>query len=214
LDEASGAGGGPPTQKHGGAIPVIGPGGDPVPVTITDEAVPIKLAEGASLDVSLKGPLPLPIEGSVAVTNFPSGGGGPGLLPGILPDIIPGGGGGGPAVPGLTPGEFDRRWGDWGTRSVDGYDFTFPGGMYATGGKIGLGASGIVGERGPELVVPMANGARVIPAGRTASASSGGGGGTTVNITIQTPDVDGFRRSRGQIASDLAAAVDRGRRGL
>jgi hypothetical protein len=32
----------------------------------------------------------------------------------------------------------------------------------------------------------------------------------TVNIT--TPDVEGFRRSRGQVAAQIARAVDRGRR--
>jgi len=37
-----------------------------------------------------------------------------------------------------------------------------------------------------------------------------GGGGPVVTVNISTPDIEGFRRSRGQVAAELARAVSRG----
>jgi hypothetical protein len=52
----------------------------------------------------------------------------------------------------------------------------------AKGGPVSAGKPYIVGEQGPELVVPSGNG-NVIPAGKTAAMMGGGvGGNTTVNI--------------------------------
>ncbi|MEM9145802.1 MAG: phage tail tape measure protein [Pseudomonadota bacterium] len=71
------------------------------------------------------------------------------------------------------------------------------------------GATGLMGEAGPEAIMPLTRG----PDGRLGVASSGGGA-TTVNVTIQTPDAESFRRSRGQIGAELARAVGRGQRRL
>lgn len=71
------------------------------------------------------------------------------------------------------------------------------------------GGTGLMGEAGPEAIMPLQRG----PDGRLGvAAQSGGSPAVTINIT--TPDVEGFRRSRTQIAATLARAVDRGRRNL
>lgn len=41
-----------------------------------------------------------------------------------------------------------------------------------------------------------------------------GGSGVTVNMAVNTPDADSFRRSEGQIGAALARAVSRGQRDL
>jgi len=64
--------------------------------------------------------------------------------------------------------------------------------------------TGLMGEAGPEAILPLARGRD----GRLGVAASGGG--RAVNITITTPDIEGFRRSRGQVAAELARAVRRG----
>ena len=73
------------------------------------------------------------------------------------------------------------------------------------------GGTGLMGEAGPEAILPLKRGSdgRL---GVAAGASEGGGASVTVNIT--TPDIAGFRRSEAQVAAGLARAVARGRRGL
>jgi hypothetical protein len=61
-----------------------------------------------------------------------------------------------------------------------------------------------VGERGPELFVPRGAGT-VVPNGAAAAP---------VHITITTPDIGGFQRSRSQIQAEIARAVAAGRRVL
>ena len=68
------------------------------------------------------------------------------------------------------------------------------------------GGTGLMGESGPEAVMPLTRGSD----GRLGVAASGGSGGPVVTINISTPDVEGFQRSRGQIAAQLARAVARG----
>jgi phage-related minor tail protein len=68
------------------------------------------------------------------------------------------------------------------------------------------GGAGMMGEAGPEAVMPLTRG----PDGRLGVAASGGLGGPAVTINISTPDIAGFQRSRGQIAAQLARAVSRG----
>ena len=70
------------------------------------------------------------------------------------------------------------------------------------------GGTGLMGEAGPEAIMPLRRGAD----GRLGVAAASGG--STVNITINTPDAESFQRSRTQIAATLARAVDRGRRNL
>lgn len=71
------------------------------------------------------------------------------------------------------------------------------------------GATGLMGEAGPEAIMPLSRG----PDGKLGVASQGGGGAPVV-INIQTPDVQGFQRSRSQIAAQLARAVRRGQSNL
>ncbi|MCJ2081385.1 phage tail tape measure protein [Methylobacterium sp. J-090] len=72
------------------------------------------------------------------------------------------------------------------------------------------GGHGLMGEAGPEAILPLKRGSD----GRlgVAAGAEARGGPVTVNIT--TPDIAGFRRSEAQVAAGLARAVARGRRGL
>ncbi len=72
------------------------------------------------------------------------------------------------------------------------------------------GATGLMGEAGPEAIMPLTRG----PDGKLGVAARGGAGSPQVTINIQTPDVAGFQRSRGQVAAQLARAVRRGQSGL
>lgn len=69
------------------------------------------------------------------------------------------------------------------------------------------GATGLMGEAGPEAIMPLRRGAD----GRLGVAAAGG---RTVNVTfnVSTPDVAGFRRSQSQIAATLGRALARGER--
>ena len=70
------------------------------------------------------------------------------------------------------------------------------------------GGTGLMGEAGPEAIMPLARGAD----GRLGVQGAGGGGAVTVNMNINTPDVQGFQRSRGQIATQMARALGRSQR--
>lgn len=69
------------------------------------------------------------------------------------------------------------------------------------------GATGLMGEAGPEAIMPLARG----PDGRLGVR---GGGGRAVNVTVNvsTPDVAGFARSQSQIAAQINRALSRGDR--
>ena len=84
---------------------------------------------------------------------------------------------------------------------------------FASGGVVSAptafpmrGGTGLMGEAGPEAILPLARG----PDGRL--GVSGGGGGTRVTINVTTPDVEGFRRSRSQIAAEMSRALSAGAR--
>ncbi|MCF3934455.1 phage tail tape measure protein [Acuticoccus sp. M5D2P5] len=89
---------------------------------------------------------------------------------------------------------------------------------FAEGGVIGSptafamggGRVGLMGEAGREAVLPLARGSD----GRLGVALEGGGAGPSVNVTINTPDIESFRRSEAQVSAMLARAVSRGRRGM
>ncbi len=70
------------------------------------------------------------------------------------------------------------------------------------------GGRGLMGEAGPEAIMPLARG----PDGRLGVRASGGGNPVTVVMNITTPDVEGFRRSRTQIAAELGRLLARGQR--
>lgn len=70
------------------------------------------------------------------------------------------------------------------------------------------GGAGLMGEAGPEAILPLARGAD----GRLGVQA--GGGGRTVNVVmnVTTPDVAGFARSQSQIAAQINRALARGSR--
>lgn len=69
------------------------------------------------------------------------------------------------------------------------------------------GGTGLMGEAGPEAIMPLARGA-------DGKLGVRGGGGAPVNVVmnIQTPDAESFRRSQGQIAAQMGRALGRGQR--
>ena len=78
--------------------------------------------------------------------------------------------------------------------------------MFAHGGGLGL-----MGEAGPEVILPLARG----PDGRLGVRTAGGGTANVhVTMNITTPDAESFHRNRGRIAAELARAVAEGQRHL
>lgn len=69
------------------------------------------------------------------------------------------------------------------------------------------GGMGLMGEAGPEAIMPLARG----PDGKL-GVRSGGGGNVSVVMNVSTPDTEGFRRSQAQIAAQLGRAIGRGNR--
>ncbi len=69
------------------------------------------------------------------------------------------------------------------------------------------GGTGLMGEAGPEAIMPLARGAD----GRLGVQTQGG---RAVNVTmnISTPDIQGFQRSQSQIATQMSRALGRGQR--
>lgn len=70
------------------------------------------------------------------------------------------------------------------------------------------GGQGLMGEAGPEAIMPLARGAD----GRLGVQTSGRGGSVTVVMNITTPDVQGFQRSQAQIAAQAQRMLSRGQR--
>ncbi|MBR9764663.1 MAG: phage tail tape measure protein [Rhodobacteraceae bacterium] len=69
------------------------------------------------------------------------------------------------------------------------------------------GGTGLMGEAGPEAIMPLSRGAD----GRLGVKMQGQGPANVV-INITTPDVEGFRRSQSQIAAQMSRALTRGQR--
>ncbi|WP_299643438.1 phage tail tape measure protein [uncultured Ruegeria sp.] len=70
------------------------------------------------------------------------------------------------------------------------------------------GGTGLMGEAGPEAIMPLARGAD----GKLGVRTQGAGRAVNVVMNISTPDVQGFRRSQGQIAAQMSRALGRGNR--
>ena len=82
------------------------------------------------------------------------------------------------------------------------------GGIVSTATGFGMrGGVGLMGEAGPEAIMPLARG----PDGKL-GVKGGASGGTTVVMNITTPDVQGFQRSQSQIAAQLSRALNTGNR--
>ena len=85
---------------------------------------------------------------------------------------------------------------------------------FAKGGIVGApttfpmrGGRGLMGEAGPEAIMPLARG----PDGRL-GVQAGGGRAVSVVMNITTPDVQGFQRSQSQVAAQVSRALSRGQR--
>lgn len=70
------------------------------------------------------------------------------------------------------------------------------------------GGHGLMGEAGPEAIMPLTRGAD----GRLGVQAAAGGRPVTIVMNIQTPDVQGFQRSQSQIAALASRALARGQR--
>lgn len=69
------------------------------------------------------------------------------------------------------------------------------------------GNTGLMGEAGPEAIMPLARGAD-----GSLGVRGAGGNAVTVNMMVQSPDAAGFKRSSSQIAAGLQRAIARGKR--
>lgn len=70
------------------------------------------------------------------------------------------------------------------------------------------GGTGLMGEAGPEAILPLARGAD----GRLGVQAGGQGRSVNVVMNVTTPDVQGFQRSQSQIAAQVGRALSRGQR--
>ncbi len=71
------------------------------------------------------------------------------------------------------------------------------------------GGMGLMGEAGPEAIMPLTRGAD----GKLGVQANGGGGRSApIVVNISTPDVEGFRRSQSQIAAQMSRALGRSQR--
>lgn len=86
-----------------------------------------------------------------------------------------------------------------------------PGGIVASPTYFPNGSSiGVMGEAGTEAIMPLkrgSDGSLGVSAGSGMAAAS-----PNITINISTPDIDGFKRSSGQVSAALARAVARGQR--
>lgn len=86
---------------------------------------------------------------------------------------------------------------------------------FAKGGVVGgptafgmQGGMGLMGEAGPEAIMPLTRG----PDGALGIRAHGGARPITVVMNINTPDVQGFQRSQSQIAAQAARMLSRGQK--
>lgn len=80
-------------------------------------------------------------------------------------------------------------------------------GSFATGADFMVGGAGGLDRNRVSMNLTRGERVQVTPAGQSAA-------GSPIYVTIQTPDVESFRASRGQVAAQLARAAGRGQRNL
>jgi prophage DNA circulation protein len=66
---------------------------------------------------------------------------------------------------------------------------------------------GVMGEAGPEAILPLKRGSN-----GQLGVQTNGGGSTVIQMTINTPDANSFRKSQPQIMADMQRSLNRGRR--
>lgn len=82
------------------------------------------------------------------------------------------------------------------------------GGIVSSATPFGMrGGMGVMGEAGPEAIMPLARGSD----GKL-GVRGGGGASTSIVMNITTPDVQGFARSQNQIAAQMNRALGRANR--
>jgi TP901 family phage tail tape measure protein len=93
--------------------------------------------------------------------------------------------------------------------------FNGAGQRFASGGIVGsptnflyAGGMGLMGEAGPEAIMPIGRDSRGALGVKVADGGSSRQS-VTVNMTVNATDADSFRRSKGQIISDLTRATSR-----
>ena len=86
---------------------------------------------------------------------------------------------------------------------------------FATGGVVSSptyfpmrGGTGLMGEAGPEAIMPLSRG----PDGKLGVRSQGSAAAPSIVMNITTPDAASFQRSRGQIAAQMSRALGHGQR--
>ena len=70
------------------------------------------------------------------------------------------------------------------------------------------GGMGVMGEAGPEAIMPLSRG----PDGRLGVRTEGGGRPVQIVMNISTPDAPSFQRSQSQIAAQMSRAMARSQR--
>ena len=70
------------------------------------------------------------------------------------------------------------------------------------------GGMGLMGEAGPEAILPLSRGAD----GRLGVSAGAGGAPISVTVNVSTPDARSFQRSEAQIAGVMSRALARARR--
>ena len=65
------------------------------------------------------------------------------------------------------------------------------------------GGTGLMGEAGPEAIMPLTRGAD----GRLGVQAQGGGRSVQVTMNISTPDLASFRRSKSQVAGEMSRLI-------
>lgn len=123
-----------------------------------------------------------------------------------------------PAAEAISDFVGDFNFGDFfgGLFNANGNAFNQSGVMaFANGGVVssatpfsfGGGKLGVMGEAGPEAILPLKRG----PNGQL-GVQAGGGAPTVFNYYIQTPNADSFRKSQPQLMAEGQRVLNRGRR--